>query len=167
MRDHLGHEVMGFYGGESTKSWGNKTLGTGDILFGRHGAANGGWMYFDRDGVSSAPYLTLGYSDKTVMAFDTGGATLDGYLDIATAGGIYQGTGDPATSSWGTGLRIYNSGGIGRLSTYNARRRADYADQSGQTDGRGGECHLRRRWSFPGDGRDEGPIESNGYLAGL
>ena len=47
-----------------------------------------------------------------------GAAHIDGVLDIATAGGIYQGTGSFATPT--TGLKIYNSSGIGRIAAYNA-----------------------------------------------
>jgi uncharacterized RmlC-like cupin family protein len=47
-----------------------------------------------------------------------GALHMDGVIDIASAGGIYQGSGTFATPT--TGLKIFNSGGVGKISTYNA-----------------------------------------------
>jgi hypothetical protein len=137
MRDTDGDTVLGAYGGEaSTKSWGGFTLAQGDIAFGRYGASDGGWFRFDRDGVSSKPYLSLGYSDKTVIAFDTSGASLAGVLDIDAAGGIYQGSGSFASPT--TGLKIWNSSGVGRIGGYNAGTAQWYADTDGKLYAGGG-----------------------------
>ncbi len=46
----------------------------------------------------------------------TGNLTISGVLSIHTSGGIYQGTGSFASPT--TGLKVYNTGGIGRLTTY-------------------------------------------------
>jgi hypothetical protein len=114
MRDTTGNPVLGAYGGEAaTKSWGGATMNVGDILFGRYGAADGGWMWFDQDGVSAKPQWKWGYADKTVLLLDSGGATLDGVLDISTTGGIYQGSGSFASPT--TGLKIWNVGGAGKI----------------------------------------------------
>lgn len=45
-----------------------------------------------------------------------GALHMDGIIDITTAGGIYQGTGSFASPT--TGLKIYNTGGIGRFTLY-------------------------------------------------
>ena len=46
-----------------------------------------------------------------------GALHMDGVIDIVVGGGIYQGTGSFASPT--TGLKIFNSGGVGKLSTYN------------------------------------------------
>jgi hypothetical protein len=131
MRDTLGNPVLGVYGGEAaSKSWGGATLSVGDILFGQYGASNGGWMWFDQDGVSGKPQWKWGYADKTVLLLDSGGATLDGVLDLSTNGGIYQGTGSFASPT--TGLKIWNVSGIGRIAGYNAGVPQWYADTDGK-----------------------------------
>lgn len=141
MRDVDGTPVMGFYGGEAaTKSWGGFTLARGDIVFGQYGASDGGWFVFDRDGVSAKPYLSLGYSDKTVLQLDTGGASLNGVLDITTTGGIYQGTGSFASPS--TGLKVWNQSGIGRIGGYNSGTAQWYANTDGKLYAGGGTVAL-------------------------
>lgn len=141
MRDINGDTVLGAYGGEAaTKSWGGFTLAAGDIAFGRYGASDGGWFWFDRDGVSSKPYLRLGYSDKTVMAFDTAGASLTGVLDIDTSGGIYQGTGTFASPT--TGLKLWNDSGVGRIGGYNASVVQWYANTDGKLYAGGGNVVI-------------------------
>ncbi len=47
-----------------------------------------------------------------------GSLHMDGVIDIATTGGIYQGSGTFAAPT--TGLKLFNSGGVGKLSGYNA-----------------------------------------------
>jgi hypothetical protein len=47
---------------------------------------------------------------------DMGNLHMDGVIDIESTGGIYQGTGSFASPT--TGLKIYNTGGIGRLTLY-------------------------------------------------
>jgi fibronectin type III domain protein len=47
-----------------------------------------------------------------------GALHMDGVIDIVSTGGIYQGTGTFASPT--TGLKLFNSSGVGKLSTYNA-----------------------------------------------
>jgi hypothetical protein len=151
MRDTTGNAVFGFYGGEATGyTWGGALLDPGDILFGRYGASDGGWMLFDRDGVSSKPFLSLGYADRTVFALDAGGATLDGVLDISATGGIVQGTGTQGVTTtwsfptgswdnsgprptWGTftGFRMGQSGDVGQWVLYNGGNPQVWASTNG------------------------------------
>jgi hypothetical protein len=113
MRDSVtGTPVFG-WSAVNGKSWGGVTLDAGDGLLGAYGASDGGWWRFDRDGVSSKPYVSLGYSDKTVMEFDTAGARLNGYLNLSTTGGIFQGTGTFASPQ--SALKIYNNAGVGNI----------------------------------------------------
>ena len=93
------------------------------------GAIDGGYALRIGGALGSAPQLlyngasgrlALRQADGTeAVVFDAGGA---GYfaaaVTIGAAGGIWQGTGSFASPT--TGLKIYNSGGVGRLSTYNA-----------------------------------------------
>lgn len=46
-----------------------------------------------------------------------GALHMDGVIDIATGGGIYQGSGSFASPT--TGLKIFNSSGVGKISGYN------------------------------------------------
>lgn len=141
MRDVNGDAVLGAYGGEAaTKSWGGFTMEKGDIVFGRYGASDGGWLDFDRNGVSSNPFLSLGYADKTVLALDSGGASLTGVLDIDTNGGIYQGSGSFASPT--TGLKVWNASGIGRIAGYNTGVAQWYADTDGKLYAGGGNVVL-------------------------
>jgi hypothetical protein len=141
MRDINGDTVLGAYGGEATtKSWGGKNLEKGDIFFGRYGASDGGWLYFDRDGVSSKPFLSVGYAATEVMAFDSGGASLTGVLDISTSGGIYQGTGTFASPT--TGLKVSNTGGLGVIAGYNTGTAQWYSDTNGRLYAGGGTVEL-------------------------
>ena len=52
------------------------------------------------------------------VSANMGNLHMDGVIDIATTGGIYQGTGSFASP--GTGLKIFNSGGIGVVQTLNS-----------------------------------------------
>jgi len=55
--------------------------------------------------------------DDPIFVFDKdGNNTIGGWLNIGTSGGIYQGTGTPASPT--KGLKIYNSGGQGRISFF-------------------------------------------------
>ena len=73
-------------------------------------------------GVSSL-FQNIVYSDYisvgTLAAIQAniGAAHIDGVLDIAAAGGIYQGSGSFATPT--TGLKVWNDTGIGRIAGYN------------------------------------------------
>lgn len=141
MKDIDGLPVMGFYGGAAdTKSWGGAVLGRGDILFGRLGSGSGGWFHFDRDGVDNLPFLRLGWADQSVMSFSAEGAGLAGVLTIGTAGGVYQGNGTFALP--GTGLKIFNSGGIGKISGYKVNVEQWTADTDGVLKAGGGNVVL-------------------------
>jgi hypothetical protein len=59
-----------------------------------------------------------------------GSAYFGGPMTIAIGGGIWQGTGSFASPT--TGLKIYNSSGVGRLSTYNAGLEQITLNTSGQ-----------------------------------
>jgi len=55
--------------------------------------------------------------DDPIFVFDKdGNNTIGGWLNIGTSGGIYQGTGTPDSPT--KGLKIYNSGGQGRISFF-------------------------------------------------
>lgn len=130
-----GAAILGLYAGDdndpaATKSWGGVSLSEGDFLLGRYGASNGGWLLFDQDLVGGNPALSWGYADQEVIRLDSGGASLFGVLDISTTGGIYQGTGTFGSPT--TGLKIWNSGGIGRIGGYNSGTLQWY----GNTDGK-------------------------------
>lgn len=117
-----GATILGLYAGDdtnpsATKSWGGVSLSEGDFLLGRYGSSEGGWLWFDQNLVGGNPGLSWGYADKEIIRFDSGGASLYGVLDIDTNGGIYQGSGSFASPT--TGLKLFNSGGTGKLSGYN------------------------------------------------
>jgi hypothetical protein len=93
------------------------------------GAIDGGYALRIGGALNSAPQLlyngasgrlafrsTTG-EEKIVLDVD-GSAYFGGPMTIASGGGIWQGTGSFASPT--TGLKIYNSSGVGRLSTYNA-----------------------------------------------
>jgi hypothetical protein len=93
------------------------------------GAIDGGYVLRIGGALNSAPQLlyngasgrlafrsTTG-EEKIVLDVD-GSAYFGGAMTIGASGGIWQGTGSFASPT--TGLKIYNSSGVGRLSTYNA-----------------------------------------------
>lgn len=140
-----GTAILGLYAGDdgnpsATKSWGGATLSEGDLLLGYYGAARGGWMLFDQDLVGGLPAWRFGYADKEVLRLDSGGASLNGVLDIDTTGGIYQGTGTFASPT--TGLKIWNSSGIGRIAGYNSGTAQWYADTDGRLYAGGGNVIM-------------------------
>lgn len=51
------------------------------------------------------------------VSANMGALHMDGVIDIVSGGGIYQGSGSFASPT--TGLKIFNSSGVGKLSTYN------------------------------------------------
>lgn len=53
----------------------------------------------------------------SALSANMGNLNMDGVINIMPSGGIYQGTGTFTTPI--TGLKIFNSGGIGKVSTYN------------------------------------------------
>jgi hypothetical protein len=92
------------------------------------GAITGGYALRIGGALNSAPQLlydgasgrlafrsTTG-EEKIVLDVD-GSAYFGGAMTIGASGGIWQGTGSFASPT--TGLKIYNSSGVGRLSTYN------------------------------------------------
>jgi len=100
--DTAGGSVLGVSGVDS-KSWGGSTLDAGDIQFGQYGSSNGGWLRFDRNGVSSKPLISLGYGTSTVAEFDSGGSRISGVLDV---------TGTVRTKVSGTVYTTLNSSGL-------------------------------------------------------
>jgi len=69
-----------------------------------------------------------------------GALSIDGILSIGTSGGIYQGTGTFASPT--TGLKVFNSGGIGKISGYSAGVEQWYADTTGKLVGGAGDVWL-------------------------
>lgn len=67
-------------------------------------------------GTITADLITV--DELAALAIDTGSLDITGVISIGSAGGIYQGTGTFASPT--TGLKLYNSGGVGRLAGYNA-----------------------------------------------
>jgi hypothetical protein len=105
------------------------------------GAFDGGYVLRIGGALNSAPQLlyngasgrlafrsTTG-EEKIVLDVD-GSAYFGGPMTIASGGGIWQGTGSFASPT--TGLKIYNSSGVGRLSTYNAGLEQITLNTSGQ-----------------------------------
>jgi hypothetical protein len=93
------------------------------------GAIDGGYALRIGGALNSAPQLLyngasgrLAFRNTTgteMIVLDVdGSAYFGGPMTIASGGGIWQGTGSFASPT--TGLKIYNSSGVGRLSTYNA-----------------------------------------------
>lgn len=82
--------------------------------------------------LSAAGVLTINDSSgNAVFTFDaSAGAQFTLPLTLATTGGIYQGSG--SFSSPTTGLKIYNSGGYGRIAGYNAGTVQWYGDTDGK-----------------------------------
>jgi aspartate 1-decarboxylase len=76
--------------------------------------------------------LALRRADGTaVIRFDgNGDSYFDGPMTIGLNGGIWQGAGSFASPT--TGLKIYNTGGVGRLSTYNAGQEQVTINTAGQ-----------------------------------
>jgi hypothetical protein len=112
MYDTAGKAVLGISGIDG-KSWGGSTLNSGDIQFGVYGSGEGGWLKWDRDGVGSKGFLSLGYGLNEILAADKDGVRMAGVLGIGLDGGIYQGSGTFAAPT--TGLKVWSEGGIGRI----------------------------------------------------
>lgn len=64
--------------------------------------------------ISAGQFIT---NSLAALSANLGAVHIDGVCDIATTGGFFQGTGTFASPT--TALKIYNSGGIGKLATYN------------------------------------------------
>jgi hypothetical protein len=69
-----------------------------------------------------------------------GSLHMDGVIDIDTAGGIYQGSGTFASPT--TGLKLFNSSGVGKLSGYNAGTEQITLDTDGKLKAGGGNVIL-------------------------
>ena len=79
----------------------------------RLGKANGVGLHW----TGTAVELRNSANVATIVLDSAGGSRFDGPMTIGASGGIWQGTGSFASPT--TGLKIYNAGGVGRLSTYN------------------------------------------------
>jgi len=74
--------------------------------------------------------LRLRNYDATVLQLDnSGGAYIQGVLNVGTSGGIFQGTGTFAAPT--TALKIYNSGGIGLLEMWGSGVKQVYMGTDG------------------------------------
>ena len=82
---------------------------------------------------TGAPTITLDAS---------GNSRFDGAMTIGAAGGIWQGTGTFASPA--TGLKLYNSDGVGRLSTYNGGLEQVTINTAGQLVAGAGKVMLDR-----------------------
>jgi hypothetical protein len=80
----------------------------------RLGKANGVGLHW----TGTALELRNSANVTTITLDASGNSRFDGPMTIGASGGIWQGTGSFASPT--TGLKIYNSSGVGRLSTYNA-----------------------------------------------
>jgi hypothetical protein len=92
----------------------------------RLGKANGVGLHW----TGSAVELRNSNNQPTITLDANGNSRFDGAMTIGALGGIWQGTGSFATPT--TGLKLYNSGGIGRLSTYNGGVEQVTINTSGQ-----------------------------------
>lgn len=89
MYDASGNAILGVSAVDS-KSWGGRTINTGDFSLGQYGASNGGWFMFDQIDTSSKPSLTMGYGTTEALRFDSSGNKITGALAVTgslTAGG--------------------------------------------------------------------------------
>lgn len=82
--------------------------------------------------INTAAYIVLNTS---------GSAYLAGVLSVGSAGGIYQGS-SGSFGSPGTGLKIWNDSGVGRLATYNSGTAQVYLDTGGKLNAGGGAVWL-------------------------
>ena len=96
----------------------------------------------ERIGITSDGILTIKDSGgAAVFTFNaSAGAEFTKSLTLATTGGIYQGTG--TFDSPTTGLKIYNSGGYGKISGYNAGSEQWYAGTDGKLYAGGGSVKI-------------------------
>jgi hypothetical protein len=117
------------------------------------GAIDGGYALRIGGALNSAPQLLydgavgrLAFRNTTgteMIVLDAdGSAYFSGPMTIGAAGGIWQGTGSFTTPT--TGLKIYNSSGVGRLSTYNAGLEQVTINTTGQLVAGAGKVSLDR-----------------------
>ena len=84
----------------------------------RIGGAFGSGPQLLYDGTGDRLSLRNKTGEEKIVLDGNGDSYFAGFMTIGVDGGIWQGSGTPAAP--GTGLKLYNTGGIGRLSTYNA-----------------------------------------------
>ena len=82
------------------------------------------------------------YNQAVIKLSGNGSSYFEGPMQIGTAGGIWQGTGTFAAPT--TGLKLYNTGGIGRLSTFNSGLEQLTINSSGQLTAGNGAVILDR-----------------------
>lgn len=115
MYDSSGTAILGVSAVDS-KSWGGRTINTGDFSLGQYGSSNGGWLLFDQIDTSSKPSLTMGYATTEAFRFDasgnkiTGALTVTGSLTAGSATVDANGVGIGADSSfaWSTAAGFQN-----------------------------------------------------------
>ena len=138
--------------GDLNGNWGYSTEEHG-IALGEYAASRSNLTWDPTNGLRLRTY------DLTVLQLDNAGnASIEGFLNIGSAGGIYQGTGTPASPT--TGIKLWNDGGIGRLAGYNAGTlQAEFASDGkikagGGTvtlDANGVKIQSTSTWPTPGE----------------
>jgi hypothetical protein len=128
------------------------TYGAG---FGQYGAASKSWISVDevnglrlgnnttvRVSVTASGILTINDSaGAAVFTFDASdGAEFTKPLTIGASGGIFQGSGTFASPT--TGLKIWNSTGVGKIAGYNAGTIQWYGDTDGKLYAGAGSVRL-------------------------
>lgn len=104
MHDQNGNAILGVSAVDS-KSWGGRTLNTGDFSLGKYGASNGGWLLFDQIDTSSKPSLTMGYASTEAFRFDASGNKITGALTVTGS----LAAGDATIDANGVGIAADNS----------------------------------------------------------
>lgn len=102
-----GIAVFGVYAGDSSTTWGNITMSTGDVLIGNN---TDGYVWFDKD-TSSATKLKI----KAEVDIE-GDSNLNGKLTISSSGGLYIGSGSFASPS--DGIKMWDGGSLGNVSVF-------------------------------------------------
>ncbi|GIV81733.1 MAG: hypothetical protein KatS3mg051_1087 [Anaerolineae bacterium] len=149
VRSLAGNEAFGIYGGDATKSWGGRTLEPGDVLIGR--VPN--YIHWDD---------SAGTLDVAGILHVLDNSTFDGVITIGTSGGIWQGTGSFGSPT--TGLKIYQSGGVGLVEMWGSGTRQAFMDTDGKLKAGGGNVVLDNAGIYV-DGSGQIQIGSgNNYL---
>lgn len=76
----------------------------------------------------------------SALTASMGALNMDGVISIATGGGIYQGTGSFASPT--TGIKLFNSSGVGKLSGYNGGTEQITLDTDGKLKAGAGDVVL-------------------------
>ena len=84
----------------------------------------------DKIAASTITADKLSVGQLSAISINTGGLTISGVLNIGASGGIYQGTGTFASPT--TGLKIYNSGGVGLLEMWGGGTKQVYMGTDGK-----------------------------------